>query len=112
MDLFVFLCKTEHWVHGCLNNTDQDELKFGNDEVDSSVFSAFCIVQDFVGHIWYFKPFSLLDTKFIPPSISNKQTNTVIVFDDYGNFCLEWYICEQFFCMDSVFWDMYWYFVW
>lgn len=48
MDLFVFLCKSEHWVHGCLNNTDQDELKFGNDEVDSSVFSAFCIVQDFV----------------------------------------------------------------
>lgn len=29
----------------------------------------------FVGQIWYFKPFSLLDTKFIPPSISNKQTN-------------------------------------
>lgn len=31
--------------------------------------------KKFVGHIWYFKPFSLLDTKFIPPSISNKQTN-------------------------------------
>lgn len=83
MDLLVFLCKSEHWVHGCLNNTDQDELKFINDEVDSCVFSAFCIVQDFVllntvkfvGQIWYFKPFSLLDTKFIPPSISNKQTN-------------------------------------
>lgn len=101
MDLFVFLCKSEHWVHGCLNNTDQDELKFGNDEVDSSMFSAFCIVQDFVGHIWYFKPFSLLDTKFIPPSISNKQTNTVtntvIVFDDYGNFCLEWSYVSNFF---------------
>lgn len=81
MDLFVFLFKSEHWVHGCLNNTDQDELKFWNDEVDSCVFSAFCIVQDFVllkKVCWsylVFKPFSLLDTKFIPPSISNKQTN-------------------------------------
>lgn len=36
----------------------------------------------FVGQIWYFKPFSLLDTKFIPPSISNKQTNkqTLLLF--------------------------------
>lgn len=57
--------------------------------------------KKFVGHIWYFKPFSLLDTKFIPPSISNKQTNTVtntvIVFDDYGNFCLEWSYVSNFF---------------
>lgn len=31
--------------------------------------------KKFVGHIWYFKPFSLLDTKFIPCTFNLKQTN-------------------------------------